>query len=348
MQWWGVVWLLMSSLAVAMDESRPDRDNPLAGPPTTALATGELDAFQGVFANSEVHLVLQYRNGYYVGEVKYQGQAYPLDASIQGGRLHGWFYQQGNGYPFVLHREGEIIHYETGGRAFALRPAAPPLPLPELPPPANAAEALWAAPVSPEELARELTASARHVRESLRRFMETVAGWLDQNLPDGEAARRLEQELIPQALALRTRLQRVQQLAAQGREQLQVAEADAQLLQRYEQVTGKGQKLFNDWHQLLSHLAEYYQNGKQAELQQLASQYLPPATQGSTGFSRQFVQLSARIEKIPALQSATPLNAKIPNPASLLKWQTLNNMSETMREGIEVFKDFHKELDEGR
>lgn len=338
LMWLGLLVFGMAHAGQMPLSATPTTSNPMAASHyASPVASGYYASpvASGHYANPEVRLQLNAHGTRYTGVVEYQGQVYPLEASWSRDGLQGQFYYQGQGHGFSAVPTAEGIRYETGGRAFSLaRQAtmeAPPSPSSPMEPPLT--------PVPKDQIALELKSMAREIRRDLQRFLQALQQWLDQNLPEDQAVQLLEQHLLPQSLTLNTTLEQLARLASQGRAELGLSSSEQQVLGRLAVLTHKGARFFQDWYSLLNQLDQRYRAGQRESLQQMASEHLPQAVRGSVGFSRQYVRLVALVEKIKTIRTAHGGDPIALNPASLLKWQTLNNMSDTMRQGLDVFQD---------
>jgi len=325
-------------------------DNPMV-PIGMQASTGVESQYQGIFSNAEVTLTLHAHGTRYTGEVEYQGQFYPLEANIEQDALRGQFYFEGNSYPFSVNRQGDNVRYETGGRAFMLQVRTQvqfsmPFPVPGGAFPGNgfSPTSFMPSSVSSDNIALALKNLSQELGQDVQAFLSVTNQWLDHKLPENQAIQVLEQQLLPQSFALSNKITQLARLANQGRSSLQLNAKEKLVLRRVEALARKGAKFFNDWYTLLGQLSRLYRSGNREQLQTIARHYLPSAIQGSTDFARQYIQHTALLNKINLIKSAQDGPSLTMNPASLLKWQTLNNMSETMRQGLDLFQGFQHEL----
>lgn len=332
--------------------------NPLARAQNVTPPTQAVD-FQGQFSGEGISLKLYQQGGDYQGQLTYQGQTYPLKASIDGKALRGFFYQQTHAFAFSAHLLGRQLNLQSGEAHFLLTATSqeetPAPPVAASAPPANAEKfpvpaALQAnvapplpppLPALPEgNLQAQFQTLAIQTGSEFRLFMGTLERWLARRLSNVQAAVLTEQFLLPQTYVLQQRLAHLSTLAAQLGNQPAIRAEDAAVLRRLARISEQGAGLFQQWHSLLGNMQQAVKQERHAELQQLATAQLPQLIQATSHYVKPLSLLvrAGRTLKAPASSAQRP---QIPsaNPSRLLKWQTLHNMSEMMREGMTMLKD---------
>lgn len=111
-------------------------DAPTAEEPTNPLA-GKIDPFVGRFSDGQLTLTLAATNGGYQGTVQLGEQTFPVTATAAGQSLEGSFEASGTKFPFKGKLDG-TLSFETGGKTYVLKKAAPAGPVNPLAPSSKA------------------------------------------------------------------------------------------------------------------------------------------------------------------------------------------------------------------
>jgi hypothetical protein len=308
LRWGSLCWCLSAPLLYA--------NNPLALLPAMPFAAQE-NGFAGRFGNDELGIEIQGNGFYYHGTLEVGGQSYPLQATRQGEGLSGTFAAHEKHYPMRLFYQDQSLVLESSGRRHVLN--------------------------RQHEAQRVLTGQGQeYTRLSLRTgldlhaFVAALRYWLDGGLNEAQAVYVIEAHLLPGAENLARQLDSLEQLLHGMRAGTALSASENQQLHKLIELCNKGVRFFRDWQSLLQNLLRLRQAGDQAAVQQLAALKLPRAISASVAYLRDYMHLvraAAYLQQSKQQPSAASLA-----PEKILKWETLRNMSEPMRDGLEMFK----------
>ena len=174
----------------------------LAGAATLGADKSELKPgpWAGSYRDAQVTLELKAKpSGGYEGAILFQGQRFPLTASVEAGQLSGTFQTGDGSFDFTAVREGDSVALATGGKTYQLKrraanplggksPAANPLAAPTASPAQGAAgNAGGGVPkgysvVIATDSGKKLVAhkaEAKSVAAALGSSLQDLSGWFD-------------------------------------------------------------------------------------------------------------------------------------------------------------------------
>ena len=303
----------------------------------------------GEFANQELYIKLQaLTHSEYQGEIRFNQSSYPLRAYLQDERLRGQFYDQGHGFEFSAWLENSNLWLETGGKRFLLpkrsaHTQANPL-VGQSPANYGAEQTLW--PQQPENMLAAHRSLNSQINHDFQVFMGGVRQWLSGQMQAEQIRQLVISELIPTALSLRHKLTQLALLSSRMEGAMQLSSTESQLMQQFITLGNKGSRFFEQWYLLLDQLLNLYDTAQEEALYGLARERLPHALKNSGAFARNFVLLVKTADAIryrPLAPDERLSAGQYPslNPKQILKWETFRNMSQMMREIMQILNGKH-------
>lgn len=308
-------WLLLS---LAVDAPAQAFSNPLQ-----ASATAE---FSGIFSDGSLRVELSGRDTHYTGYITSQGQRYPLRAARGGNLLRGRFSKGRQHFTFTSHLQGEELVLISGDTEYRLQRErfAPPFPLQD------------------SLLGDDYAALSIRTGLELHQFVAGLRYWLSGIVTDQQALFMVEAHLLPGAGRLRADLEQLASFLRTAQRRLSLSALEQQGLRELAELSHKGMVFFRDWEILLQKMLDLYGADQKAQLQRLARSRLPLAVKAGVAYTHDFSVLLRAAGHISSLQAQRRATAASLAPNSLLEWETLHNMSETMREGMDMFKAWRR------
>lgn len=340
--------------------------NPLAGGPSAESGYPDAGGYQGRFHGDGLGLNLEAgTDNSFRGEIRRGDQSYPLRAELTGKQLRGHFFDREQSYPFTLFQRNQFLWLETGGTSYRLqREAAAPQPSP-LPPANPLGKASPGPPMTPSpspsvpspsvgepprmgmrlpappgmtdnpfEHYRELS---EQVRADFGNFLAALRQWTQgESASTSDPVRR---QLLPLSLGLKNQLHELTGLSARMSQAPGMKPKEISLLRSLGRVSETGAGYFASWHELFQQLLALNQRGEQEKLRTLAAERLPVAARNTLTLARNLTMLLQWVDKLEKLKTGGNSPASRLEPSKLLKWETLRNMSEMMRDGMRILKD---------
>jgi hypothetical protein len=197
--------------------------------------------------------------------------------------------------------------------------------------------AAWAVDI--DRLAGELNETGQRLTPRLQRFFQALQQWT-QGMEDSAAVRLVQDTMIPAAQDIRRDFAQISHIG----HQLGGSSQEGRMLVT---LGNRGFSLFSEWTSLLGRTLELSRSNDTARLEQVATQRLVPAIQGTVAFLQEFAALSAQAGQAaptaPAPPSPAGSAAGSVSKADLLRlqqeqynrqqqMQALSNMSRMMHE----------------
>ncbi|MCP4701795.1 MAG: hypothetical protein GY862_33785 [Gammaproteobacteria bacterium] len=325
-------------LCAAAVQANPLLANTPVNPLTFENSSGDFTAsYQGVFSNASLTLELRSRQNLYEGKISFNGRVHPLRGSVQADILQGAFRDGNKTFFFTAVLAGDRLTLETDGTRFVLNRQTNPGANPgAMPAPFSPVMADPVLSTDPNELSAEYHALSVQTINQLRRFLSGLKRWL------GGTASAAEQQLIPGTLILQGNLARLSAVAERMTEVVRLSAPEVRILHRLSATSNKGAEFFYGWHTLLTQVLQLHHAGNKPKLKTLAVTRLPVGIRNTVALTRNLVSLiqtSNRIKQIRTMKRASSASL---NPSKFFKWETLRNMSEMMRDGMDILNKMKK------
>jgi hypothetical protein len=304
------------------------------------------DVFEGDFSHPQLTLSIAKNGQFYQGFIQRGEQRYPFKAARRDKILRGFFTAEKQHYPLRLTHEDHSLILATGQARYHLNRVSSPAPtLPAAPASATPAPPQPAPPqpgqqktAAPPQQSFDYTALSISTGLRLHQFVGALRYWLSGAVTEQQAVYLMHAHLLPETDALILQLKQLETLLGATTLSASLASMERQYVRKLVELSGKGVSFFQDWRKLLEQLLRLRTAGNQAELTQLTASRLPLAVNGSVAYLRDFTLLVRASGSIPGLQQPGLNPSASLAPDKILKWETLRNMSEAMREGMDIFK----------
>jgi len=329
-------WSLLNSLVVLA--------NPLytesPAPPDAAPIH-----YQGQFSDGNLSLVLtSAKPPHYQGELHVNGQHYPVTAQVFAQQLRGSFDTSDGQFQFSLSPNGEDWLLDSDGHQYHLSRTDTPLAVTS-PNPLNSPGYAAAVPPPAHPLAEHRSLSSQ-ISYEFQLFMSAFKEWLGTTGADPQTGGLVTQRLIPLSLSLKEKLTRQGFLSSQMGTLVTLNTLETQVFRQFATLDNKGARLFEQWHLMLTHMQTFSNRPDDTQdhdnLARLFHDHLPAAVQSTQGFAKNWVVLVQAVDKIAYHAEETtgphapsPNNSPL-NPSKVLKWETLRNMSQMMRDAMSI------------
>ncbi len=330
------LWLYAAASA-GMDAPHNPLQMPANNNPLNVTAPS---LYQGTFSNGSLQLELHTQTSHYTGNIRFNGQQYPLQAQEQQGVLQGYFQdQQGHRFYFSVQHQGDFLDFETDGQQFTLQTIDNPTHQAFTPP-----QTTFTPPqttVYTPNLLAEFHSLNTQIGHDFQLFMSRLRQWLKGTENTQQSKNLLTLQLLPTSFQLQQKLAQLGVLSSQMGSNMQLSQQNVQLMRQFITLSNKGSRFFEQWSLLLKKILELYDQGDQQGLYLLVQEQLPKAMKNAIAFARNFVVLVNAADKLqyhPLETLVNPENNTQPslNPKQMFKWETLRNMSQMMRDAMQM------------
>ena len=330
-------WGLLYGLAVLANPLYTDSPAPPDAAPIT---------YQGQFSDGNLSLVLTPAGPpHYQGELHLNGQQYPVTAQVFAQQLRGSFATPDGQFQFSLAPAGQDWLLDSDGHQYRLSRTDTPSAAPSFNPLNNPGSPPAAVPTSAHPLAEHRSLSSQ-ISYEFQLFMSAFKEWLSTTGASPQTGGLVTQRLIPLSLSLKEKLTRQGFLSSQMGTLVTLNTLETQVFRQFATLDNKGARLFEQWHLMLTHMQTLSNRPDDAQdrdnLSRLFHDHLPAAVQSTQGFAKNWVVLVQSVDKIAYhAEESTGPNASPPNnsplnPSKVLKWETLRNMSQMMRDAMSI------------
>jgi hypothetical protein len=309
--------------------------------------------YEGNFSNAEMHLSLRAYEGQFTGQMQFKGQTYPLQGQLQADVLTGGFFYENHRHPFTAHSNGQVLILESGGQQRQLQRVLKQVP------PKQTKSNLSTKPthlppmlewnlnieeLSPQRLLLEHRSLSTHVIFDFQLYLSHLRQWVNGVTPTEEVGTLLQYKLIPLALSLRDKFNRLGLLSSRINSKLRLKPQEAVLLTQFVHFSNRGSRFFEQWSFLLTQVLQLSQEKNDSNLRHLVKERLPASIQNTVSLAKTLSQLATAVDKIqfrPAKMQAENAYKHLKS-SNLLKWETLKSMSETMRDAMTMLNEMQR------